>query len=74
MLLLALACTTPDAGDGPVLADPALGLGVAAPAFSLEDVNETSATFGESGSSSRKRFRSAAAGPFSPILRYRTPR
>lgn len=47
MLLLALACTTPDAGDGPVLADPALGLGVAAPAFSLEDVNETSATFGE---------------------------
>ena len=46
MLLLALACT-PESGDGSVLADPALGLGVAAPAFSLEDVNETSATFGE---------------------------
>ena len=48
MLLLALACTdtTPEP-DGPVLSDPALGLGAAAPAFSLEDVNETSATFGQ---------------------------
>lgn len=47
MLLLALACTPTATPDQPALGDPALGVGAAAPAFSLEDVNETSATFGE---------------------------
>lgn len=53
MLLLALACADPDVDPLAALSTSPLGEGAPAPDFELEDVNATSATYGEQVSSSQ---------------------